>query len=539
MCGISLYAFNRPITNQDILTCLESFQKISHRGPDSSYIKIIHKCNLIICFHRLAINDTTLKGDQPFLKMVDSNEYYLICNGEIYNHLDIESFFQIENESRSDCECLINRMIKTNMNFNFNYLNSEHAMIFVKINQNSTYELVASVDRFSVRPLFIGESDEVLFFSSELQGIPNSYENIKISRFSSSTYMKVKYDFISFEKETVKYFDITKFIKEPSEQTFFESEEDVYKLMIKDCMSEAVRKRLMSDRKIGVFLSGGLDSLIVSYETMQHLGSVDSFSIGLPGSDDEIWAKKSSIFLGTNHTHFEITIEEYLEAIIDTIKAIGSFDTTTVRASIVQYLCSKKISGVRVLLSGDGSDELNFSYDDNFHCPNEEEFTKRTIHYLENIYTSDGLRADRCVSRFGLELRIPFLDIDLVKTTLNIPVKYRWNKTVSKPLLRKAYEGLIPDELLYRPKVTFSDGVGNKENQSRDILTNYFNSLDIEMTNEFDYHCKPTTKEEFYYRSIFAQTFGYEESIAKTIPFYWKPIFKKSIDPSAWYTAAI
>jgi len=239
-----------------------------------------------------------------------------------------------------------------------------------------------------------------------------------------------------------------------------------------------------------------------------------------------------------------MTKEEYVNLAKDTIKAIGSFDTTTVRASGGQFLCSKKIeekTNAIVLLSGDGSDEVFFSYNDAFDAPDTNSFQKREIELCENIHTSDGIRCERCTAHFGLEIRLPFLDKNFVKTVLSSNVEYRFPKNkISKPLLREAYRGLLPDEIIDRPKVTFSDGVGSREDQAQVLITNFYK--DFYTPEEFEekrqkylYHSPPDTNEELFYREVFSETFSNNQSIAKTIPGFWRPVFKQTTDPSAWF----
>jgi asparagine synthase (glutamine-hydrolysing) len=540
MCGISFYCFNRTITPQDITLCLDAFFKTSHRGPDTTNFKIIYKCNIIICFHRLSINDTSSNGDQPFMKIHNNEEYYLICNGEIYNHNDIEIKSEFKVESNSDCECLLNEMIRTDMNIDFNTLNSEHAMIGIKIKQDNTYELVISVDRFSIRPLFIGETEEVLFFSSELQGIPTQYDNIIISRFESSHYMKVLYDG-KFHKETVKYFNLRSIPK------VYRSFNDSLKL-VREVLSQSVIKRLRADVPIGAYLSGGLDSITVCIEASTYLKqfgkSLKTFCVGLQDSEDLIFANLAAKELNTDHTNIIMTKEEYLNLIPLVIEANGSFCTTTTRASIGQLKGAMEISkttDIKVIISGDGSDELNFSYNDAYDCPTNELFEDQTFNLLENIHTSDGLRADRCTAKFGLELRLPFLDKDFINLILESDINHRISRNkISKPLLRYAYKDILPDNIIFRPKVTFSDGMASKENSTQKIMSEYFNNMYTEdefnnLRKEYLFHCPPETKEQLYYRQVFCKLFGNNESVAKTIPHFWKPRFRNTIDPSAWF----
>lgn len=518
-------------TTSMIEKCIKAAMKISHRGPDDMRIEVVPRINAVLCFFRLAINDTTSLGNQPFIVHNEGKEYYLLCNGEIYNHKDLE---QGEMKSRSDCEVIIQEMIKTDMNVPLNSLNSEHSFVGICINEDNSYKLVVSTDRFSIRPLFYSEFDGGFGFSSELQGL-FPFRNFRIERVNSATEIRI----INGSRQERKYWNL----REVVDNSIFSFEENVTRA--REFLTEAVKKRLMSDRKIGFFLSGGLDSTCVCI-CAKILGyELNTFSIGFKGSDDEIYAKRVAKELGAKHTHFTLKKSRYLKVLKEIVKTTGSFDTTTIRASVGQYECSRlaRKKGFIVMISGDGSDELHFSYDDAFHCPDPESFKERTFHLLENIHTSDGLRADRCTSRFGMEIRLPFLDIDYVNFILSLPVEQRLPVNgVSKRLLREAFKGYVSDDIINRPKVTFSDGVGSKEDQTRTLLADFFADKYTqeefeELKTKYEYHCPPTTNEELYYREIFAKTFLNNESVAKTIPHFWRPVFKKSSDPSAWFTS--
>ena len=492
MCGFTLHIFEQKLTNKLIKSCIDSSLKISHRGPDNFRVEVISRINAVICFHRLSVNDTSIRGNQPFVKSHGGNDYYLACNGEIYNHVEMEKNLENELTSRSDCEFIINELIQTDMNPNTSIYNSEHAFVGICVYSDNSYKLIASTDRFGIRPLFTSkfESDKIkgMGFSSELQGLVQ-FPDYTVERFNSSANF-----YKSNIEKTIKYYDIRKIRERTTDEISFSDAV----LEVRSSLMEAVRARLMSDRKIGFFLSGGLDSTCVCICAKEILGNetLNTFSIGFPGSDDEIYAKKVAKQLGTNHTHFVLTKKNYLKAIRNVVECNGSFDTTTTRASIGQFKCSEKISktDIVVMLSGDGSDEVNFSYDDSLHCPDFESFIEITYHLLENIHTSDGLRADRCVSHFGLELRLPFLDHNFVETILSLPVEYRFPQNgVTKRLLREAFRSYVTDEIIDRPKVTFSDGIGNKNDQTRTLLTNHFSDMYTseqfnELRLQYSYH---------------------------------------------------
>lgn len=559
MCGFTVYKFMRKLTSEDIQKCFQASMKIHHRGPDTFQFIVLDKVNMILTFSRLAINDITLCGEQPFKKMFGTDEYYLLCNGEIYNHEDItervensrkyqNDLYLFENTSGSDCECLINYAIANDMRPNLSILESEHALVCFKIDNQNNVQLLAHTDPFGKRPLFYSYGEDGIMFSSELQGLPK-YPGFIYKRFQPRTYFILNsYSNGNFETNIAPAYDMERF-----RSNFMNINEEMAANGIKKLMKRSVKRRNMSDREMGVFLSGGIDSVVTSYEKRQ-LDKLDkketkSFSIGLPGSDDEFWARRASEYIGTKHQHFNITKEEYKEAVPEVIKCIGSYCRTSVRASLPQYLCAKKVSehsSCIVLLSGDGSDEIFFSYDDCFDCEDEDSFVDRTLELVSDIHLFDGLRADRCTSHFGLEIRFPYLDGEFANFVLQIPPHLRMPKYgVAKPLLRLAYSRDLPYDICYRSKVTFSDGVGKidpnvSEESSRDILFNHFETMYtdeefLEKSEKYAYHCKPTTKEALYYREVFTEHFGEEESIAKTIPHEWMPRFRKTDDPSALY----
>lgn len=545
MCGFTLHIFNQSeLTNEMIQCCINDSLKISHRGPDSMRVEVIPKIGAVIVFYRLSVNDTSILGNQPFIKVHENSDYYLICNGEVYNHKILEDRHQYSINSRSDCEFILNELIETDMKPETDKFNSEHAFVGIRINSDNSYNLVASNDRFGIRPLFQSSffinGIKGIGFSSEMQGL-SQLPDFQCSRFNSSTNFFMFHSSENSEEKYEKYYDVRSILVKSKEEITFE--EAV--IGVKDKLEESIRKRLMSDRPYGFFLSGGLDSTAICVFAAKILGpGIKTFSIGFPGSEDEIYARRVSKELKTDHTHFTLSKDRYLDLIDEVIKCTGSFDTTTIRASIGQYECSRlcREKGMIVMLSGDGSDELFFSYDDSKYCPDYESFLDRNYHLLENIHTSDGIRADRCVSRFGMELRLPFLDYEFVDYILSLPVEYRFTKDdITKPLLREALRGYISDDIINRPKVTFSDGVGSKEDQSKTLITTYFSNMYTKnefekLKSKYEYHCSPDTNENLYIREIFTEYFGDNESLARTIPHYWRTIFKKSDDPSAWYT---
>jgi len=305
-----------------------------------------------------------------------------------------------------------------------------------------------------------------------------------------------------------------------------------------------VKKRMMAEREIGSLLSGGLDSSLISALVNQlHNGStLKTFSIGMPGSVDLEYAKIVANHLGTDHHQIQISKEDFLNAIETVIYNIESFDTTTVRASVGNYLVSKFIrenSDCKVIFNGDGSDEVCGGYVYMKNAPNGDDFQSECKRLLDEIHRFDVLRSDRSISSNGLEARTPFLDKDFVQYYLSIPAKMKLfdgKMRLEKHLLRKAFSqsNLLPDTVLWRRKCAFSDGVSAKENSWHRVIQTFVDNKisDGEFeTNAKSYiHCTPVLKESYYYRKVYESFFGNQE---KLIPHFWMPKWVETKDPSA------
>ena len=313
---------------------------------------------------------------------------------------------------------------------------------------------------------------------------------------------------------------------------------------IVDTFEHAVHKRIRNDnvsRPIGCLLSGGLDSSLVAAVAAKHLklkGEVlNTFSIGMKGATDLKYAKQVASFIGSNHTEIIFTEKEGIEAIDEVIKITETYDITTIRASVGQYLLSKWISkntNIKIILNGDGADECEMGYLYFYNAPDSLEAQKDSLRLVREIHYFDGLRVDRNISYHGLEARVPFLDKDFVKLFLNkIPPKFKVPSFVcEKYLIRKAFErfNILPSEVLWRRKEAFSDGVSPLTKSWFEILTDYFNSQSIPITLENKVNT-PYTKESTYYRLRFIELFG--STGEKVIPHFWLPSWSNEKDPSA------
>ena len=391
-------------------------------------------------------------------------------------------------------------------------------------------ELIVSRDPMGVRPGFIGFGENDLFIASEAKSIVDLSTSIK--PFPPGTWWS------SNEQNTFnRYFNYS------PEQIIFDSEKNICS-NIETRLTEAVKKRLMSEREIGCLLSGGLDSsLITSLVSKYYTGpKLNTFSIGMPGSVDLIYADTVAKFIGTNHHQIEISESDFLDSIEKVIYNIESFDTTTVRASVGNYLVSKYIkdnSDCKVIFNGDGSDEVCCGYVYLKNAPNHLELQKESEKLVEELYYYDVLRSDRSISSNGLESRTPFLDKNFVKYYLSIDPELKefdGDERLEKYLLRKAFDnkGLLPDEVLWRRKVAFSDGVSSKNKSWHKIIQSHVDQIitDDEFIRESEKinHCRPLLKESYYYRKVFNSHYSGNSSL---IPHFWMPNWSKAKDPSA------
>jgi asparagine synthase (glutamine-hydrolysing) len=524
MCGIFTYLG----TNYSDFELKSLSKKIEHRGPDSTTTKRINE-KLFMSFHRLTINGLTENSNQPFEK----DGVYLICNGEIFNYKELmkENDLEKDYESQSDCEIILHLYLKFSVSELCEMLDGEFAFVLYDSNKDLLY---IARDQLGIRSLILGKNDNNdLFISSEMKAIPfgsnDNNNNMTIKQFPAGSY------WCSNNDKIYKYFYI-------ESDTFVNDEEIIIK-NIRELFINAVEKRLMSSRKIACLLSGGLDSTLVSAIVANNYEpyTLNTYSIGLKDSVDLHYAKIASDYLKTNHTTIELTTEEFLDAIEKTIKQIESYDVTTVRASVGNYLISlfiKENSNDTVIFCGDVSDEIFGSYNGFMYAENDVKFYNENVKMLSNIQYFDALRSDKCISGAGLEARVPFSDINFVKYVMSInPSLKRFdNEKIEKYLLRKAFEDLLPDELLWRKKTAFSDGVSNKDKPWYQIIKDYTDSkfTDSEYNEKKNkYSCnKPYDKESLYYREIYEK---YYPNTSHTIPYFWKQPFELKNDPSAWY----
>lgn len=539
MCGIWALLF-RDETSQ-IRECYSQFMKLKQRGPDRSHF--IEFDNVKVGFHRLAIMDTSIKGDQPFVLEVDNMQVYALCNGEIYNYKELIDRYKLETKSGSDCEVIPLLFIKLGMEKMLKELIGEYAITIVTKNlETNEVSMYIARDEFGIRPIFYCQNENSFNISSELKGLIGSP--------SPRQFPPRHFGYVTLKNGCLSPMQLTEYHSLIPQHDNMRVDYDQIKLDIHDTLVEAVRCRLSADREIGCLLSGGLDSSLVASiaaRVLKEQGKVlKTFSIGLVGSTDEPYAKLVADFIGSEHTHIQLNEQEWLDAISDVVYATETYDITTVRASTGQYLASKKIfelTGIKTLLNGDGSDEQFVGYIYNKNAPSALASHLDTIRLLSNIHFFDGLRVDRGIASNGIEARVPFLDRRLVSLTLSISPELKVpQNNVEKSLLRESFNlpdnQYLPYEVLFRTKEAFSDGVSSKTNSWFQIIQNFmehkFTDDDLERAKHTYHHCTPLSKEALYYRQLFEQFFGQGDEIAKVIPYYWLPMWSGDIqEPSA------
>lgn len=554
MCGISGMLLKSTLTHQQKIQLQKDFfnasRNINHRGPDrSSYTILSDPVNIMIDFERLSILDLSTKGDQPFKyeNETGNRTIYVMCNGEIYNHNELCKEHDLHPVSGSDCEViplLYKKYGITEIDKICNMFNSEHAFMILDVDTvTGDYTLVLSSDRFGIRPLFVGWNDQGFYFSSELQGLPClSDMTAHVERFKPRCYAIItKQNGIMSDLQYHQYYSFQDIkIQTCDLQTYYDS--------IYTSLNNAVIARLDSDRPYGCLLSGGVDSSLVSALAAKHLAkfgkTLRTFSIGMPGGTDEKFAKIVAEYIGSIHTHIMVSEYDFVAALPHIVNTIGSFDITTVRASTGQYLISQWISkntDIKVLLCGDGSDEVCGSYKYFHNAPNSIAFNEECIRLLEDIHLYDGLRADRCIAHFGIEARFPFLDYHFTEAYLSCDPAIRMPQDqVEKWLLRQSFkqQKILPEEVLFRSKEAFSDGVSSQKRSWYQVIQENVKNLytDEEFTSIIQNyeHLKPVSKESLWFRELFCKKFGENISVSKTIPYYWLPKWNGDItEPSA------
>ena len=553
MCGIfGIINYN----SCDINKIKTNFEKGKLRGPEYSILKYYN--NICIGFHRLAINGLTEKSNQPF----EINNTILVCNGEIYNYKELAKDNNITLQSDSDCEIILHLYLLYGIEYTLTLLDGVFSFI---IYDNNNKSVLLARDPYGIRPLYIAYDNNIMYISSELKCIyrlTNSKESI--SNFIPGHYMKIEmntYNLIcnnptliyAYTKYTYFPFSDTKFL--------YLSEIDIYNILYNKLYT-SVRKRVIgtTERPVACLLSGGLDSSLICALVNKIIKEkypnkkLKTFCIGMPGSEDLKYAKIVANHIGTDHYEIVMSENDFFNAIPEVIKTIESYDTTTIRASVGNYLVSKYIkenTDCKVIFNGDGADELMGGYLYFKKSPNAFEFDKECKRLLQDIYMYDVLRSDKSISSNGLEPRTPFLDRSWVETYLSIDKNIRYNTTIEhceKYLIRKAVdyldENLLPKKILWRTKEAFSDGVSKLNKSWYQIIHEKIDNLceeDEKLDNALELIMKtyknyplsnniPKTREQAYYRYLYN---GYYKNTDHLINYYWMPKYTDADDSSA------
>jgi len=499
MCWIGLYKIGEQ-DSQKIQTTKTSFFKIQWRWPDRSYFEAIDD-KIILWFHRLAIMDLSAKWDQPFVTKTDKWIIYTLCNGEIYNYHEILDKYKFQVKSGSDCEVIpflyqlgwIAKVVEE--------IRGEFAFLIYDTTNQTIY---TGRDPIGVRPLFFGKQKKWTDFGfcSQLKWLSGLYDEVE--QFGPGTYMSID---LQTQEMTQKDFYSRQYIIQEQKQEDIEDK-------IRTIFTQTVRKRLMSDRPVGCLLSGWLDSSICSAIAQKYSSKpIKTFTIGLKWATDIPFAQTVAKYIWSDHTTFEVTMQEALDAIDQTIYTIESFDITTVRASTWQYLLAKKIkeqTDVKVLICGELSDELMWWYKYFHKAPDEISFDAECRRLVADVFWYDGLRTDRTMSQNGLEVRLPFADVDFVDYFFGIPTRLRMPKDwVEKYLFRKAFDStdLLPKEILWRSKEALSDGTSSKTKSWFEVIQEHIDTIisdeEFAQAKKTYKHCPPQLKEAYYYRKKF------------------------------------
>jgi asparagine synthase (glutamine-hydrolysing) len=542
MCGI-VCAFNIQ-GNKDLVrgNVLQMAQKVRHRGPDWS--GIYSSENAILAHERLAIVDPT-SGKQPILS--EDGLKVIAVNGEIYNHQNLKDSFATDYNFRteSDCEVILALYEKKGIDF----LNDLNGIFAFALYDSSNDKYIIARDHMGIIPLYMGwDKDDIFYVSSELKSLEGVCDKIELfppGHYLESTSTDIKkwynpkwvsYDHVKDSKTSIK--------------------------AIHDSLSAAVKRQLMSDVPYGVLLSGGLDSSITSALAKKFASKriesndkqdawwpqLHSFSVGLEDAPDLKAARIVADHIGTIHHEINFTVQEGIDAIRDVIYHLETYDITTIRASTPMYLIARAIKslGIKMVLSGEGADELFGGYLYFHKAPNAKEFHEETVRKLDKLHQYDCLRANKSLAAWGIEGRVPFLDKEFIDVAMNINPEDKMikNGRIEKWVLREAFKDYLPESVLWRQKEQFSDGVGYSWIDSlKDLVSKEVSDHDLENASKIFSINTPRNKEEYYYRSIFSDHFS-SDAAAKSVPsvpsvacstpqaLEWDEAFKNMNDPS-------
>ena len=542
MCGI-VCAFDLKEESEVLRPkLLEMSKKIRHRGPDWSGIYADE--NAILAHERLAIVDPA-SGKQPLFS--EDKKLVLAANGEIYNHKELRKQFEgkYKFQTASDCEVILALYKEKGPSF-IDEMNGIFGFALYDAEKN---EYFIARDHMGIIALYMGwDKNGTFYVASELKALEGYCSKIEL--FPPGHYLHSK------DGELKRWYDREwkEFEAVKDNQTSIEE--------LRVALEAAVHRQLMSDVPYGVLLSGGLDSSVTSAIAKKYAEKriesddtqaawwpqLHSFSVGLEGSPDLAAAQKVAEHIGTVHHEIKFTIQEGLDAIRDVIYNLETYDITTIRASTPMYLMARVIKsmGVKMVLSGEGADELFGGYLYFHKAPNAEEFHKETVRKLEKLHMYDCLRANKSLAAWGIEGRVPFLDKEFMDVAMRINPQDKMinGERMEKWVIRKAFESYLPESVAWRQKEQFSDGVGYSWIATLELMVNEKISDEQLANARFKFPIQtPTTKEEFYYRSIFEEHFPsdtaalcvpQEPSVACStkIALEWDESFKNANEPS-------
>ena len=484
----------------------EYFDRTLSRGPDMS--KIMDTGSGWLCFHRLAIMGLTEAGMQPF----ELDGDMVVCNGELYGFRPLKRQLTekgYEFKSGSDCEIILPLYREYGLSM-FAKLDAEFAMI---IYDHKTDSLIAARDPIGIRPLFYGYLDDGgIVFASEAKNLIGLCK--EVCPFPPGHYYA--------DGKFVRYADLTTVTE------YCHDDLETVCRTIRNKLIAGVDKRLDADAPLGFLLSGGLDSSLVCSIAAKKLGKpIRTFAIGMDTDAIDLkYARQTADYLGSEHHEIIINREMVLSSLEEVIRLLGTWDITTIRASMGMYLLCKTIheqTDVRVLLTGEISDEL-FGYKYTDYAPTADAFQQESQKRIRELYMYDVLRADRCISSNSIEARVPFGDLDFVRYVMAIDPEKKLNRYgKGKYLLRKAFEGdWLPPEILWREKAAFSDAVGHSMvDDIKEYAESLYTDEEFQMRRaNYSAHCMPFTKESLFYREIFEK---YYHDQSRTIVGFWMP----------------
>jgi len=548
MCGI-VCAFDIKQKSEDLRPqVLEMAKAIRHRGPDWSGIYSDDK--VIMAHERLAIVDPA-SGKQPLFS--EDKKLILAANGEIYNHKALRAQFpQYKFQTESDCEVILALYKEKGVDF-VDEMNGIFGFAIYDVEKD---EYFIARDHMGIIPLYMGWDQHGTFYvASELKALEGVCTKIEL--FPPGHYMSSRDGkLVQWYKRDWEDFEAVK----DNETSIAE---------VRQALEDAVHRQLMSDVPYGVLLSGGLDSSVTSAIAKKYSQrrieaddkeqawwpQLHSFSVGLEGSPDLAAARKVADHIGTVHHEIKFTIQEGLDAIKDVIYQLETYDITTIRASTPMYLMARVIKsmGIKMVLSGEGADELFGGYLYFHKAPNAKEFHEETVRKLSKLHMYDCLRANKSLAAWGIEGRVPFLDKEFMDVAMRINPEDKMIKDgrIEKWVVRKAFEDMLPESVAWRQKEQFSDGVGYSWIDTLKAVVNE-EVTDEQMANaHFRFPIQtPQNKEEYYYRTIFeghfpsdaaALSVPQEPSVACStkIALEWDEAFKNMNDPSGRAVAKV